>query len=688
MDGVDEADIVKSDGEYVYAAYGDLMYVWKAQDGTKGLSITEMPYVKNENQYCKQQPWGPFPEPMPIDVELVDMVATEEVVAVDSNVVDMVVTEEEAATTSSSQGENTRHQRQRHRRESMMIDSYWDPCYQPKPRILSLLLSGKRLTAIVSEQKNRYYPFGEGEADAKSTQPIVNDRNMLFIRVYDISDVPTDSSPLPLVGEKEIKGNYNSARSINNKGIVMATSNLNLHNFADGNLHRHKPQYCGVNSSEYEKIAAEYALNSTDAYVDQIIDELQLQMDGTCDSIFQVAAMQSGNSTKDATYDGNLLGQFVQVLSFDMSSDYEMSEDFENAQIGTNLAGGFSSGYINSVYASQDFVSTQSVGSSYNEATGDWDQNTFVLGFDTGGDKPKPYAFAEITGSPLNQYSVDLWDGHLRIATTETRWFDSEDRTTNKISVLKLPDDESSTELKLVGETEPFGKPNEMIYAVRYMDEKAYVVTFERSDPFYVFNLTDHANPVKLGELSIPGFSEYLYPIVLEDKDGQARQYMLGLGRDVDEVTLREGGVKISLFDVSSPTSLTENATFIDKGAYSSAGHDYKSFRYLPLSKKLILPKSEYNWQTPDQNFDGFVVYDISVGKIEPSYEISHASSSDIYSRCWYNAYMPARSFVFEGKLTTILSHTVKSTDLNTGNDLWNLTLDGINNTQCSPYFF
>jgi hypothetical protein len=115
--------------------------------------------------------------------------------------------------------------------------------------------------------------------------------------------------------------------------------------------------------------------------------------------------------------------------------------------------------------------------------------------------------------------------------------------------------------------------------------------------------------------------------------------------------------------------------------------YDFKSFRYLPLSKKLILPKSEYTY-TEAGNFDGFVVYDITLDKIEASYNIQHASSYDMYYGCWYSAYMPARSLVFQSKLTTILSHSVISTDLDTGNKLWNLTLEGLNDTVCSPYLY
>jgi len=437
VDGVDEADVVKSDGEYVYAAYGDLIYVWNATDGTQGVSITQMPYVKNNNENCK-------PIIRPVEPEVIEI--------------------EESSPT------------ERRRKDLSMI-APWDPCYQPKPRISSLLLHEDRLTAIVSDETSLYYsPFDSEEDGAEEKKdPIINDWQKLTIRVYDVSDVALDGSGLPLLAEKEIKGNYNSARSINSKGIVMATSNVNMYNFADGNLYRSRPQYCGLNSTEYQRIAAEEALNHTQSFVDQLLEELQLQLDGTCSSIFKVAAMQSGNSTKDASYDGNMLSSFVQILSFDMM-------DVED-EITTDVAGGFSSGYVDSVYASQDFGSIQSIGHNYNPETKEWESSTFILGFDISGDAPKPLGYGEVQGRPINQYATDLYDGHLRIATTESQWsMEGGSKTTNKIFVLKVPSSEDDgSVLSVVGETDPFGKKGESIHSVRFIGPQAYVVTFLRT---------------------------------------------------------------------------------------------------------------------------------------------------------------------------------------------------------------
>ena len=125
------------------------------------------------------------------------------------------------------------------------------------------------------------------------------------------------------------------------------------------------------------------------------------------------------------------------------------------------------------------------------------------MGFDISDTVPKPICYAEIPGSPLNQYSTDLWDGHLRVVTTEHDWRSEDDRTRNKIFVLAVPEAGASPEMVRVGESGHVGKPNESVYSVRFIGPRAYVVTFERIDPFYIYDLSDPANPAKLGELEV-----------------------------------------------------------------------------------------------------------------------------------------------------------------------------------------
>ena len=452
VEGVDEADIVKSDGDWVYAGYGDILFVWNALNGTTGISITKMPYNDTSDQNCSYPIYDDPPNIIYDDVAI-----SEEATAMEEP-----ATEEVFATSSSSSGSNgkktRRHHHHRNRRRTQekksMMYPYPMPCYQPpKPRIQSLLLEGTRLTAIVSEEN--YNPWRYDSKDYKT--PIIDDYQSLVIRVYDVSSIPTDGSPLPLLGERKVKGNYNSGRSFNTTGILITTSYVNTWEFAS-DLYRYLPKYCGLNATDYAALAYETALNKTDEFMEQMVEELELN--GECSHIFQISAMQSGNNTESS--DGNLLSNFVQVSSFDMAADYEDQE------IPISVAGAFSQGYLSSVYVSQDFVGTLNVGNSYNPSTKSWDTSTFILGFGIRG-TPTPLSVGKVPGSPINQYASDLYDGHLRIATTESRWWEeptddplvstSQSSTTNKIFILKVPEEGEGAAMNLTGVTAHLGKP-------------------------------------------------------------------------------------------------------------------------------------------------------------------------------------------------------------------------------------
>ena len=288
VQGVDEADFVKSDGKHVFTAYGDVIFVWDALDPKKGLSITRMPYNDTDDKDCPY--FGPMPvdvmeeseeDTLPIREPLTEEVMTTNVLSPEA---------EAAASTPGSPGRN--------RKTMMIADSMMMPCYKPKPQILSFLLRGSRLTAIVSEQSSNYF---------RAETSTLHDYQELTIKVYDAENVPLDGSPLSLLGEKKIKGNYHDARSIDNHGIVITTSNVNTDSFTS-ELYRWRPQYCGLNSTAYEALAKETALNETESFMEKMVKDLDVELDGNCDSIFQVASIQSGDSKE--VYDSNLLGEY------------------------------------------------------------------------------------------------------------------------------------------------------------------------------------------------------------------------------------------------------------------------------------------------------------------------------------------------------------------------------------------
>ena len=138
-----------------------------------------------------------------------------------------------------------------------------------------------------------------------------------------------------------------------------------------------------------------------------------------------------------------------------------------------------------------------------------------------------------------------------------------------RLSVLRerASDKTLQTMAALPNATRPahIGKPGEQVYAVRFLGDRGYVVTFRRTDPLYVLDLSDPADPKTVGELTVAGFSEFLFPL--------PNNQLLGVGRDADS-NGRVTGLKMALFDVSNPTAPTERASLSLGAAGSSSALD------------------------------------------------------------------------------------------------------------------
>ncbi len=120
----------------------------------------------------------------------------------------------------------------------------------------------------------------------------------------------------------------------------------------------------------------------------------------------------------------------------------------------------------------------------------------------------------------------------------------------------------------------PIGKPREDIYAVRFLGNRGYIVTFRRTDPLYVIDLSDNRNPNIAGELEVPGFSNYLHPV--------SDSVLLGIGREADEQG-RAMGIKTSLYDVSDISAPSEISNIVVgmQGSEAEATYDSRAISFL-----------------------------------------------------------------------------------------------------------
>ena len=149
-------------------------------------------------------------------------------------------------------------------------------------------------------------------------------------------------------------------------------------------------------------------------------------------------------------------------------------------------------------------------------------------------------------------------NGDLRVLsyTGDTGWFTIQDASDAgkppspaRLTVLRERASDQSLQVlsTLPNSTRPahIGKPREQVYGVRFVGDRGYVVTFRRTDPLYVLDLSNPADPKTAGELEVAGFSEHLIPL--------ANQLLLGVGRSAD-ASGRVDGLKVALFDVADAT--------------------------------------------------------------------------------------------------------------------------------------
>lgn len=191
--------------------------------------------------------------------------------------------------------------------------------------------------------------------------------------------------------------------------------------------------------------------------------------------------------------------------------------------------------------------------------------NTAIHRFKIEGTKIAYKGKGTVPGYPLNQFSMDEYQGYFRIATTLWQGETSQ----NNLFIL-------DKDMKLAGELKGLA-PGETIYAARFMGERGYLVTFETMDPLFAIDLSNPRAPKVLGELKIPGFSNYLHPL--------DAKHLLGIGQDTtlrqegDREFVMTKGLKLAIFEVGDINKPLEKYSVVlgDSGSWSEALYDHKA---------------------------------------------------------------------------------------------------------------
>jgi uncharacterized secreted protein with C-terminal beta-propeller domain len=243
-----------------------------------------------------------------------------------------------------------------------------------------------------------------------------------------------------------------------------------------------------------------------------------------------------------------------------------------------------------------------------------------------------------VPGYLLSQWSLSDFQGVLRVVSTDApAWWGEGSQPTSQSYLTTFR--AGGGKLNQLGQLGGLGQ-GERVYAVRFIGNDGFVVTFRQVDPLHTLDVSDPAHPKLVGELTIPGYSAYLHPIA----DG----LLLGIGQDVG-ANNEPTGTQISLFDVSDLAHPQRIAhTSLGQG-WSAAESDHHAFLYWQPTGLVMVPFG--------QQAVGMHVSKSGIDELGRIVQTDANSSS-----------LPEieRALVVRGSVLTVSSQGVKANDLKT----------------------
>ena len=605
VEGVDEADVIKTDGEYIYTFSNGYISITKAYPSSEAKILSE--------------------------IKLTDF-----------NSAEIYISE-----------------------NNLMVFGYIYPQYElyneaPAPREVGDIVTDEPVEG--SSQSGIISPSGK-----IASMPFRGGEPMSSIRIYDISN----------------KENPKLIRTVNFEGNILTSRMIDSNVYFVINSY---PNYY-AESEEFSEIMPRFAdVKEREATPQDLMPIAR------ADEVSFIRPIQNGN--------------LITLVSISIDDENKEIKKETILGAGENVYSSKDNIYIaQSVYPYYD-----SIGESANENQ----EKTVITKFSLNDGDIKFESKGQVPGTILNQFSMDEYDEHFRIATTKSPSYQGggifreatpEEVSSNEVAeVEKVKSDDLSEvntnniyvldkDMNVVGKIENIA-PGESIYSVRYMEKRAYVVTFRQVDPLFVIDLSDHENPKILGKLKIPGFSNYLHPY---DED-----HVIGIGKEVDASIDADKvhdanaiyytaiqGVKISIFDVSDVENPIELQKLVigDRGTESIALNDHKAFLFDKEKNLMVIPitlaELKPNQLKSDQGefvFQGAFVLDINLDEIKVRGKITHYEDDSAFQNSGYYFYGDSdilRSLYIKDVLYTLSNKKLQLNDLDNLEKLKSIKLPG-----------
>lgn len=464
------------------------------------------------------------------------------------------------------------------------------------------------------------------------------DRNTI-VNIYDISN-----KEKPKVKKSfKLKEEYNTTRCIDGK----------LYIFANGYLRKHN-----------NKVDREYV-------EDHKTKEIELK------NIKYLKNKKQTNQTLIAEVDLNKVKEDIKLSSYLI--------DITEAYISKKNIYLLDQAYSNEGPEIKDLFGLKGVFGFFEKFDTEYNEKTTIYKFNIDNNEGIKFQTSnKVEGKIINQYSLDEKDENLRIAL--------ETEEGSNITVL-------DKKLKLLGKTDEVAE-GEKMYASRFMGDKAYLVTYQNTDPLFVIDLKNPKAPKVLGELKIPGYSTYLHPydenhLIGIGMDTRERMYKDSNGR-VTSTWTETVGMKMSLFDVTDVENPVEidHTTIGDRRTVSAILTNPKALLFSKEKELLAIPVNNYaedfsakeseEYDEEIDNFtdkknylsEGYLVYKVNLEGFKLKGKIVHDKNkyNDYY---YYYDTKLLRGLYIENNLYTVSENAIKVNDLETLKEINSIKVKG-----------
>ncbi len=488
---------------------------------------------------------------------------------------------------------------------------------------------------------------------------------------FSVYNVSNSSSP-DLTRELYIEGYYMTAREV--LGTVRAVTHTWMNipdlrtwiNYPDGYWDS------GYSEEERRNMREVAALDAMEHNL-KVLNEIRLkdiipQVHERVDDQIFTHHMSNDGCSDFATPEDALNRGYTSIFTIDLTSD---DLEFEADHIVGNWP---------QVYASEDqLIITESA----------WDwwwfwghdemmESTNIHTFDISDAGETAYAGSgRVDGTILDQFSISEYQGVIRVATTTGQWgrwwMENPEPMENHVITLShaLDVESGKTRLLEMGRVDGIAY-NETIWSARFVEDRAYIVTFENMDPLWTIDLSNPTSPRIMGELEVPGVSTYIHPL----SDDAILTIGLGPADEETGLGLDWSHTRLSLFNVSNFSNpqlsqVLSLSPVIEPNdgwnwAWSEATWEHKAFQYWAPKGMLAVPLNTYRFNY-FQGDDGSYYYDydwvsklIIVNVTEESLEIhgevDHSHLYETEENHWWNSYNIRRS-IFMGDYIYAISH-------------------------------